>query len=57
MIETQMREPTMQFWHVSYMMSQNDNGHCVTFFTEAEARQCAAETWDAGAWDVVVWSS
>lgn len=46
----------MRFWIVSVCLTIDDNGYCVTFDNEAEAKACYVDHVEAGAWHVGLWS-
>lgn len=46
----------MKIYSVSYMATKNDNGHCVSFLSEAEARACLAELLADGVYHARLWS-
>jgi hypothetical protein len=44
-------------YNVSILTSKQDNGHCVSFRTQAEAEACAAHARKDGCYYVRVWEA
>jgi len=43
-------------WNVSILDTRDDNGICVSYRTESEARAEAERSLQSGSWSVRVWS-
>jgi hypothetical protein len=45
------------FWNVSFMATREDNGCCLTFRTEKEARDALAALMLDGVYHAVIWTA